>query len=104
VPGSAALNAEDAEIDSVSCASVGNCSAGGSYTDGSGHQQAMVATETNGSWGRAEELPGTATLNAGGGAYVGVLSCSSAGNCSAGGSYWGSSGLSEVFVAGETNP
>jgi len=30
----------------VSCASAGNCSAGGSYTDSSGHQQAFVVRET----------------------------------------------------------
>jgi hypothetical protein len=32
-----------AEIDSVSCASPGNCAAGGSYTDRSGHLQGLVA-------------------------------------------------------------
>jgi hypothetical protein len=33
---------------SVSCASAGNCSAGGDYTDGAGRQQAFVVAETNG--------------------------------------------------------
>jgi hypothetical protein len=47
VPGTAALNHENAETTSVSCASAGNCSAGGFYTDGSGHRQ--VFGETNGS-------------------------------------------------------
>lgn len=32
--------------DSVSCASAGNCSAGGHYTTAQGSQQAFVAAET----------------------------------------------------------
>ena len=64
VPGTAALNAGgDAEITSVSCASAGNCSAGGSYTDSSGHLQAFVVSEVNGTWRTAKEVPGTAALN-----------------------------------------
>ena len=55
-----------AEITSVSCASAGNCSAGGSYTDSSGHIQAFVVSQTNGTWRTAIEVPGTAALNQGG--------------------------------------
>ena len=41
VPGLAALNAGgNAQISSMSCASVGNCGAGGSYTDSAGQHQA----------------------------------------------------------------
>jgi hypothetical protein len=47
VPGTAALNKDgDAAINSVSCATAGNCSAGGSYIDGSHHIQAFVVGET----------------------------------------------------------
>jgi len=47
MPGIAAL-AEDGTSDplSVSCASAGNCGAGGFYTDGSGNKQAFVVSET----------------------------------------------------------
>ncbi len=87
VPGIAALNqGGNAQISPVSCTSAGNCSVGGSYTDGSGHQQAFVASEANGTWGTAEEVPGTAALNTGGNAHLNSVSCTSAGNCSAGGS------------------
>jgi hypothetical protein len=49
VPGTAALNqGQDGSLESVSCGSAGNCGAGGFYTDSSGHQQAFVASETNG--------------------------------------------------------
>ena len=47
VPGLAALNTGgDAEVSSVSCASAGNCAAGGYYTDRRGRQQGFVASET----------------------------------------------------------
>jgi len=104
VPGTAALNTGGfAEISSVFCASAGNCSAGGHYTDSSGHYQAFVAGEVNGVWGQAKEVPGTAALNTGGGAGIVSVSCSSAGNCSAGGAYEAASSHSEAFVVSEVN-
>lgn len=104
VPGTANLNSGgNATVWSVSCASAGNCSAGGSYSDASDHGQAFVVDETNGTWGIAEELPGSVTLNAGGSAYVYSVSCRSAGYCSAGGAYQPASHQSQPFVADETN-
>jgi hypothetical protein len=104
VPGFGALNAGgDAEVDSVSCASAGNCAAGGFYTDDHGHFQAFVVTEQNGTWRKAIEVPGSGALDAGGDAGVNSVSCASAGNCSAGGGYAGSSGHFQAFVASETN-
>jgi hypothetical protein len=104
VPGSAALNAGGAAtIFSVSCASAGNCSAGGAYTDASGHVQAPAASKTNGTWSTATELPGTAALNQGTLAQVNSISCGSAGNCSAVGFYSDSSGRGQAFVANQTN-
>jgi hypothetical protein len=78
-------------VNSVSCASAGNCSAGGSYGDGSGNNQTFVVNEKGGVWQTAAEVPGTAALNTGGNAWVSSVSCASAGNCSAGGSYASSS-------------
>jgi hypothetical protein len=101
VPGSGTLNAGNAAVQSLSCAAAGNCSAGGSYTDGSG-RQAFVADEVNGTWGNAIEVPGSGTLNASGNAGVQSLSCAAAGNCSAGGSYTDGSGR-QAFVADEVN-
>jgi hypothetical protein len=104
VPGLAALNkSEDAVISLVSCGSPGNCSAGGYYTDVSGHQQAFVASEENGRWDRAREVPGLAAVNKGGYATVGSLSCASAGTCSAGGYYTDIRGTSHAFAVGETD-
>jgi hypothetical protein len=109
VPGTAALNQghPGAAVTSVSCTAPGDCLAGGRYTDSSGNTQAFVVTQTNGTWGKAEEIPGTAALNAGGYALLNSLSCTSAGNCSAGGRYASSSNdgvpVAQAYVVSETN-
>jgi hypothetical protein len=87
----------------VSCSSPGNCAAGGSYTSGaSDHSQAFVVSENNGTWGTAIEVPGLAVLNTGGDAQFMSLSCGSAGNCAAGGSYTANGGT-QAFVVSEKN-
>lgn len=104
VPGTAALNqGGNAKTYAVSCTSSGNCAAGGFYTDSSAKSQAFVAAEQNGHWGTALEVPGTPTLNQGGNASVISVSCPSAGNCTAGGSYNDAIGVSHAFVAAETS-
>jgi hypothetical protein len=108
VPGTASLNKGGlAQVNSVSCASAGNCSAGGFYKNGSLQQQAFVVSKVNGTWHTAIEVPGTATLNKGDnkgdGAAVSSISCASAGNCSAGGAYLDSSGRGQAFVVSEVN-
>jgi D-alanine-D-alanine ligase-like ATP-grasp enzyme len=103
VPGTATLNTGGkASISSLSCASAGNCSAGGFYKDSSGHQQAFVVSQVNGIWGTAKKVPGTATLNTGGNASIQSVSCPSAGNCGAGGAYTDSSGNLQAFVVSQT--
>ena len=106
VPGTAALNRGGvAAVTSVSCAAAGNCSAGGSYADSSfPHFQAFVASQVNGTWHTAIEVPGTAALNRGGNAQIASVSCAAAGECSAGGPYKDSSGNfhTQVFVVSET--
>ncbi len=88
VPGLAALNKGGAaEVDGVSCPSAGNCAAGGDYRDRHHNEQGFVAGERHGRWGKAIPVPGLAALNVGGGAGVEQVSCGSAGNCLAGGSY-----------------
>jgi len=104
VPGTATLNSgRDAGVLSVSCAAAGDCAAGGYYRDGTGHHQAFVVDETNGVWGDAVAVPGTAALNSGGWAEVGSISCAAAGDCAAGGFYLDGSGGFQAFVVSETN-
>jgi hypothetical protein len=102
VPGVADANGY-ADLYSLSCASVGNCVAGGTYQDGSGYDQGFVLSETGGTWNDSQEVPGTATLNAGGFAQVYSVSCASVGKCSAGGDYQNAAFDTEVFVVNETN-
>ncbi|HXY43325.1 MAG TPA: IPT/TIG domain-containing protein, partial [Acidimicrobiales bacterium] len=95
----AALNAGGyAQVDSISCSSADNCSAGGYYYDASRHDEAFLVNEASGHWGKAEEVPGTAALNAGGQATVDSVSCTSAGNCSAGGAYYDALGHQQALV------
>ena len=76
-----------AAIESVSCPSAGNCGAGGWYYDKTFKQQAFVVSEANGTWGTAEEVPGTAALNKEGSAAIAAVSCATNNHCSAGGYY-----------------
>jgi hypothetical protein len=104
VPGSSSLNlGGSAAVTSISCATAGNCAAGGSYRDGSGHDQAFVVNETTGKWGTATEVSGTAALNAGGIAGVTSVSCASTGGCAAGGYYRDASGHTQAFVVSESS-
>ena len=103
VPGTAALNHVYAQVNSVSCASAGNCAAGGFYTDSSVREQVFVASEVNGTWHTAIEVPGIAALNRDGGAFVPSMSCASAGNCSAGGAYLDGSFHDQAFVVSQVN-
>jgi hypothetical protein len=93
VPGLGAMSAATgsqygAAVSNVSCAPGGYCAAAGAYGDSSdGDQQVFVVSDTGGVWGTAREIPGTAKLNVGGFAWIGSVSCPSAGNCAAGGAY-----------------
>ena len=63
----------------------------------------FVASETNGPWHTAIEIPGTAALNQRGNAWFSEVSCASAGNCSAGGFYEDSSARVQAFVVTENS-
>jgi hypothetical protein len=78
----------DAGLLSVSCASAGNCSAVGTYADSSGNGEGLLLTETDGSWSAGVEaaLPANADSSAQS-VQWGSVSCASAGNCAAVGSY-----------------
>jgi hypothetical protein len=103
VPGLRSLNTGgDAAVDSVSCASAGNCVAGGGYHTDANHSQAFVVRETIGTWRRAFKVPGSGSLNLGGLASADSVSCTSVGTCAAGGDYTDGAGQAQTFVASET--
>jgi hypothetical protein len=98
VPGLARLSAgQSADLSVLSCGSAGNCAAGGTYDDRSGHEHLFVVSEKNGRWGTAIEVPGSAALNTGGSADLTSLSCTPAGYCAAGGFF------AHAFVVSERN-
>jgi hypothetical protein len=85
----------------ISCTSTGNCSAGGTYTDLASTQQAFVVDEVGGKWQTGEPIPQMSSVNVGG-AEVYSVSCSSPGNCSAGGQYIDGAKVGQAFVVDET--
>jgi hypothetical protein len=80
------------ELQALSCASTGNCSAIGGYDDGLGDSQGLLVTETHGKWQQAVEAQAPAgaaiepfKLSDGGG--LANLSCPAPGDCTAIGRY-----------------
>jgi Bacterial Ig-like domain (group 3)/Pentapeptide repeats (8 copies) len=88
------------EFGSVSCASPGNCTAVGSYTDSSGYAQGLLLTQTSGTWATGIEAPLPANAvpapSFAAEAYLGEVSCVSAGNCTAVGNYYDAPGFYQI--------
>ena len=82
----------------MSCASAGNCSAGGSYLGSSSLSKPFVVNEVNGTWHTAIEVPGITTLNQDGDAAINAMSCAPPGSCNAIGFYTDSSQHRQLFV------
>ncbi len=102
IPGLAALNKGGEVLPGrISCASAGNCTAGGFYGDSHRHVQGFVVSESKGHWGKAIGVPGLGGLNKGGDITHISVSCGSAGNCSVGGDYLDGSGHTQAFIANE---
>jgi hypothetical protein len=110
IPGLEKLNVGGwANVDSISCPTPGNCSAGGWYAitpdgpSGTGETQAFVVTETAGVWGTAEEVPGSGAANNDNGfSQVMSVSCAAPGDCGAVGDIDPSS-TAHTFVVDETD-
>jgi hypothetical protein len=91
-------------FDGIACASSDDCSVGGQYKDSAGGYQGFLEDETKGVWSRAVEL--TLPSNGGSGGQNGgivALSCPSAGNCEASGSYLDTAGNYQAVVVDEVN-
>jgi hypothetical protein len=110
VHGLAALaGAGDSGLYALSCATPGNCAAGGFYQGETASQsEAFVVSQVHGRWTKAMTVPGIAALNKNGKAALDAVSCTSPGNCSAGGSYTsghypGGVAKTSAFVVDEEN-
>jgi hypothetical protein len=96
-------------LDNVSCTAPGECSAAGNglYPDsaisGGYANIPFESDETNGAWSLPIDFPGLSTLNVGETSYSNSISCSSPGNCSAGGSYQDATTSSQAWVANEAS-
>jgi hypothetical protein len=96
---------DQVDVNAVSCASATSCGAVGDYVDRAGNIRGLLLTRTADGWSRGREagLPGNATTttpNQLGGLWA--VSCASAGNCSAVGSYNDKSGRFEGLMVNET--
>jgi hypothetical protein len=91
------------KVFSLSCLSAGNCGVGGSSNPLSvGGGISFVASERNGRWAKAEQVPGMAALtkHSAGFATVVSVSCPSAGHCTAAGTYESAEIIFMAFVSG----
>jgi hypothetical protein len=88
-------------LESVSCASGGDCSAVGTYRDSSNRLEGLLLSERAGRWkaGMKATLPAGANLHPQ--VTLGSVSCASAGNCSAVGTYIDRSGRLEGLLLSE---
>ncbi|MGO9560551.1 MAG: hypothetical protein ACLPQS_14715 [Acidimicrobiales bacterium] len=104
VPGLKALNKGGyGQLNSVSCTSPGNCGGGGIYSDGGYNAVPFVVNEKHGVWDSARLVAGVNGFSAGAGAGIDQISCSSAGNCAAGGFYTDSGSTQQAFVVSQIN-
>lgn len=102
LPSTATPDQQDAGLQSVSCPSDGNCSAVGFYHDSSG-AGALAVTESAGEWQTGDEVTPPANVGTDAPeAYLSSVSCASAGNCSAAGNYFDTSGNGPGFLVTET--
>lgn len=105
LPGLSALGTgAGAGITWLSCTAAASCAAGGNYR---AHlaTEVFVASKRNGRWGKAIEIPGFTKLNQAGTGNLNAVTCFSAGNCEAGGTYAApadfAGGVFAPFVASE---
>ena len=100
VPGSQTLNAGDtAFITSMSCPSLGDCTASGAYTDASKNEVPFIVTANNATWGNATELSGVAALGTASKVVPNDVSCPIASACTMVGTYTDASGKTQSFTA-----
>jgi hypothetical protein len=103
VPGTARTRRPNALASAIACPSAGGCVVAGSYTDGAGNTQAFIASQVRGTWHKIIWVPGLGGLNRGNNASLSDISCPSAGNCAATGSYTDAAGNGQPFIVTEAD-
>jgi hypothetical protein len=113
LPANAAADITTSDVDSVSCASPGDCTAVGIYGDNSDTMEGLLLTETDGSWATGVEalLPANDAEGGLGSSFVfyggsvlplSSVSCAAPGDCTAVGSYPDSSGNTQGLLLNQT--
>jgi hypothetical protein len=102
MPANADAKFQPVGVESISCPSAGDCSAVGNYADNSSSGEGLLLTETAGSWAAGTEAALPANANTHQDAYLISVSCATAGNCSAVGTYVDSSNNVEGLLLTET--
>jgi hypothetical protein len=96
---SGAKGIPDGFLPTLTCVSVGNCEAGGSYTDVNNRVEGLILNEANGVWTAPFTLKAPVGAAANPGVTLYALSCGALGNCSAAGNYVNSAGNDLAFYA-----
>ena len=95
--------APNADFRSVSCVSVGNCTAAGGFRDLAGNRQTFTQTSVGGVWATAVPAAfDTNIQNTAPNAYFNSVSCVSAGNCTAAGQFKDHDGNYQAFTQSST--
>lgn len=89
-------------LSGVSCTSIGNCVAVGSYVDDLDETEMMAMSQSGGSWSNGVELTPPSTASNPANPYLTGVSCPSAGNCMAVGSYADASGSPQAMAVPES--
>ena len=92
----------DAQVESVSCAAAGGCSAVGWYGDSSNDIQGLLVSGNSGKWGPGVEATMPTNASSDPSPSFGSVSCTSTGNCTAVGSYSDSSGDTQGLLLTES--
>ena len=93
-----------AYMNSVTCVSAGNCVAVGQFKSSSTYFEAFILTSVGGVWGDATPVTfPSGVRNAAMSDSLDSVSCTTAGNCSAVGSYKNAAGGTEAFTMTATN-
>jgi hypothetical protein len=98
--------AKGGTLDLVSCPSIGNCTAAGTYIDSSGNDQGLLLDESNGEWGppaTAGLPPNGSVTTPGQTPAIEGLSCWAPGNCAAVGMYGDTHGSPQGWLLMETD-
>jgi hypothetical protein len=94
------------QLSSLACPGPGDCAAIGTYESAAGHLNGLTVDEVNGVWraARTLALPVAAAVNPLAFLYgFTAVSCSSVGNCAAGGQYRDGAGHYQGFLVNEVN-